>query len=46
MTTLAMQAFLDEKTKAKITLVYTDDELRSALLPHILPAHLYESLGG
>ncbi|EIE24100.1 CRAL/TRIO domain-containing protein [Coccomyxa subellipsoidea C-169] len=42
----AAQAFLDEKTSAKITLVYTNDELRTALLPHIQPAHLYQSLGG
>lgn len=41
-----MQAFLDEKTRAKISLVYTNEELRTALLPHIQPAHLYESLGG
>lgn len=41
-----VQAFLDEKTKAKICLVYTDQELRAALLPHIQPAHLYENLGG
>lgn len=41
-----MQAFLDEKTRAKISLVYTNEELRTALLPHIQLAHLYESLGG
>ena len=40
------QAFLDEKTRAKISLAYSDDELRAALLPYIQPAHLYESLGG
>lgn len=40
------QAFLDAKTRAKISLAYSDEELRAALLPYIQPAHLYESLGG
>ncbi|BDA46216.1 probable phosphatidylinositol/ phosphatidylcholine transfer protein [Coccomyxa sp. Obi] len=42
----AAQAFLDEKTRAKISLVYTDKELQDVLLPLIQPAHLYENLGG
>lgn len=41
-----MQAFLDEKTRAKISLVYTEKELQDVLLPLIQPAHLYKSLGG
>ena len=41
-----LQAFLDEKTRAKISLAHSEEELRAALLPHIRPAALYQSLGG